>query len=72
MIDGEITHLWVSTKEPALLLIDHEFLDEFSVFGHVQMKTRRWLSGPAWNFIMIGHLLSSSFYKLMKDATRGR
>ena len=50
MIDGKVTHLRVSTKEPALLLIDHEFLDEFSVFGHVQMKTRRWLSGPNKKF----------------------
>ena len=46
VVDGEVVHLGIPPEQITLLLVDHQLLDEFTVFGHIQMETRGRLASP--------------------------
>lgn len=47
VIDAEIIQMRIAAKQIALLVVDHQLLDEFVVFGDVQMMSDRRLASPA-------------------------
>lgn len=46
VIDAEIVQMRIAAEEVALLVVDHQLLDELVVFGDVQMVAGRRFSGP--------------------------
>ena len=49
VIDGKVAKFVVATKQVALLLVHHQFLDHLAVFQDVEMQAGRRLPGPRGN-----------------------
>lgn len=46
VIDAKVVQVRVAAEQVALLVVDHQLLDHFVVFGDVQMVTGRRFAGP--------------------------
>lgn len=65
MIYAKVVQLLVSAEQIAFLVVDHQLLDEFVVFGDVQVVAGRRFAGPCWDFIVVSHyeIVCSTFKK---------